>query len=281
MSVSMSSVWDRTTAFLAENLSSVATIAAVAIFLPSAISGSLAPLKAAGPGWSLALGALSLAFGLVALWAQLAIAAMAIDPATRADGGRGLATQRLPRMILVMLVILAVAVVLSLPIIIALQIGGVDIRSMGQPEMRANLTPGLALFLTLYLLVMVPVVMFLVARFCILTTAIVVAEGQGVAALGRSYRVTSGLSWKLIGVILLYGIVMMVCSMAATTVFGALFSFLFQSVEPVSTATVLTAIVEAAVGAVFSVIGTVFPAKLYKTLSEREGAVAAAPPASA
>lgn len=271
MKISMSTIWDRTSEFLGDNLGAVVGIAGVAILIPTVISESLAPLKdTAGPGLKLGLGLLSLAFGLLSLWAQLALTALAIDPATGAAGARARAIARLGPMILVAIVLLLAALLLISPILVLLIANGVDPSQFGQPGAQTGLGVGATGFLVLYLLfVVVPVLIFVGARL-LLTTAVVVGEGLTLAALGRSWRLTRVLTWRIIGVLLLYIIVMSVAMMAAVAVFGAIFNFLLPADGPVGVAGVLTALVSALVATIFSVIGAVFPAKLYLAARMRE-----------
>lgn len=276
MTVSMSAVWDRTSEFLSDNLAAVAGIAALTIFVPTAVIETLAPMKEPGAaGVMLGLAALSLVLGIVSLWGQLAIMALALDPAAAAGAGRARATRRLGPMILVALAILAVLFVLALPILGTLIASNVDLMRFGQAGAQVDLSPGAGAFVALYfLLVFVPFFLFLLARLAVLSAPVVMSEHQALGALGRAFRLSRGLTWRIIGVLLLYLIVTFVAALAAKTVFGSLFALLVKSNSPISTATVLTALVSALVTTIFSVIGTVFPAKLYLAVRDREGKAA-------
>lgn len=276
MTVSMSAVWDRTTEFLGDRAGAVAGIAAVAIFIPNAVTETLAPLKtSAGPGLKLGLGLLAVVFTIVSLWGQLAIIALALDRAGGAAEARAHAARRLGPMILVGLAMLVVAVLLVLPVFGTLMANGVDLSRFGQPGAQQTLTPGGSAFIALYLLILLPIALWLLARFVVLSAAVVVAENETLGALGRAFRLTRRLAWKIIGVLVLYGVVMFVAGLAAVTVFGALFSFLLGGDGAITLAGGLTAVVKASVTAIFSAIATVFTAKLYVAARDREGAATA------
>lgn len=275
MKVSMSTVWDRTSEFLSEHFAKVAGVAALTVFVPTVITEVLAPLgTSGGMNIKLGLGILSLVLGIVTLWGQLTIVAMALDGTDPAQS-RARATRWLPAAILVIVAILLAAFVLVLPIIFTLYANGIDPTQLNQTGALQTITPGASGFIALYVLILIPLSFWLVARFAILTTPVVVAEDKSLGAFGRAFRLSRGLTWRIIGVILLYAIVMGIASLAAGTVLGSLFAFLFQSTSPISTATVLTALVTALVATIFTVIGTVYPAKLYLAARAREDAATA------
>lgn len=272
MTVSMSAVWDRTSEFLGDHMAAVAGIATIAIFVPNVITETLAPLKDSGGGAKLGLALLSLAFAILSLWGQLAIAALAIDPTAGPASARARAGRRLGPMILVALALVAVAVALALPVLAVLVANGVDLARLGQPGAQQSLTPGAGGFIALYCLILIPVALWLLARFAILSVAVVAAEDRTLGALGRAYRLTKGLTWRIIGVFVLYCIVMAVAGLAVVTVAGALFSLLpGAGAGQITIATVLGALVTALLTTIFSVIGTAYPAKLYLAARDREG----------
>lgn len=270
MKVSMSAVWDRTTEFLSDNMTAVAGVAALAIFAPAAVKGALDPLKAGGPGAVWGLTALAIVCGVISLWGQLTVTAMALDSSPDTAAARARATRRLPAAIAVLLAVFAVAVVLVLPVIGTLYASGVDLVRLGQPGAQETMATAAGGFIALYGLLLLPVTIWLLARFVTLATPVVIAENQALGALGRSFRLSRGLTWRIIGVVLLYAIVMWVATLAAVTVFGSLFTLLFKPEGGITIASVLTALVAALVSTVFSVLGTVFPAKLYLAVRDRE-----------
>lgn len=272
--VSMSVVWDRTAEFLNDHFGAVAGIAALAIFVPGAIGEILTPLGAdAGQGLKVGLGLLALVFLVLSFWGQLAITALALDPAAGQAWGR--ATRRLGALILVMLALGLIAAVLTVPIFVLMAINGVDLTRMQEVGAMAAMTPGAAGTIGLYALIAVPFTLWLMARIAVLPIAVVVAEHLSLGALRRSFRLTRGLALKIIGVLLLYGVVMWVATLAVETVVGSILRLVLGGDGPITAASVITAVTVALVSTIFSVIGTVFPAKLYLAAMAREAATPA------
>ena len=271
MTVSMSAVWDRTSEFLGDHRNAVAGIAGLAIFAPSVVTEMLSPTAAtAGAGLRLGLGLVSLVAGIVTLWGQMAIIAMAIGVAPDAAAARSLAGRRLGPMILVVIAMMAVMLLLTLPIVVTLVADGVDLTRLNQSDAMASFSPAAAGFVGLYSLVLVPLCLWLVARYAMLATPVVLAENQALGALGRAFRLSRGLVWKIIGVLVLYIVVASVAWMAAVTVFGALFSFLLGGDGAFSLGAILVALVSALVSTVFTVIAAAFAGKLYRAVRDRE-----------
>jgi len=130
---------------------------------------------------------------------------------------------------------------------------------------QINLPPGVGQTVAALFLVELAVVLFVLARLLPLT-GVIVAERRGLGAYARAFRLTRGMTWKLLGVILLYAVVAWVSSLAATTVFGSILRLVAPGEGSVTVAGVLTAIAAAAVQAVFTVLAAAFCAKLYVAL---------------
>jgi len=272
--VSMGTVWDRTAEFLSDNLGTVLPIALGAMFVPAAVSGSLSGLQqGAAPGLALGLGLTSLLLAIVSFWGQLAITALALDPAI----GRGavqVATRRLPAGLLLMLMIIPLSAVLIVPIaviLVALQIYPV----LGTPNAFASLPVEAQGAISLYMLLLLPVLVWLFARLVVLVP-VVVGEKAVFGAIPRSWSLTRGSALRIIGVLILYAVVAMVAYLAATTAFGAVITLIAgRGEDGLSLATVLTVIVGGAVSTAFTVLGTAFTAKLYLALRADKEAVPA------
>ena len=107
--VSMGSVWDRTAEFLSDNLGALLPIALLAIFVPTTISANLSGLQpTASPAAASWLGFGVFLLALVSFWGQLAVTALAIDPALGREATK-VATRRFPAALLVAIVMLVAA----------------------------------------------------------------------------------------------------------------------------------------------------------------------------
>lgn len=273
--VTMSAVWDRTTEFLSDNIGAVAAIAGLTLFIPEAIEGIVGPLGAgAGPGGRLGFGILSLLLSLTGLFGQTALIALALDPALGRDGAFARGLQRLGAMIGVSLLILAIVLLVCLPPLFLFALDGIDVTAM-QEGVAPNLSPGNALAITLYLIVLLPVLFWLGARLTPLA-GVIVGERRGAGAIRRAFALSRGLALKLVGVIILYLVVAGVAMLAAKTVVGSAARLAFGDRGTLDTATVITAIAAAVATAALTTIGTAFVAKLYLACASRAGVAPAA-----
>lgn len=267
--ISMGSIWDRTAEFLSDQLGTIVPIALLAIFVPAVISGNFAELQrgaASGLATGLALGSFLLA--IVSFWGQLAITALALDPG-HGRAATGVATRRLPAALLVTLVLAVAALASLIPMGVILAASGVDLASVA-PGSMPQVPPAGATGVIVYVLILLPVMLWLVARLAVTLPAIV-GEGRALGAVARSWRLTRGVALKIAGVIILYAVVAIVANLAATTAFGAVMYLVAGPGEGgLSLATVLTSIVGGAVTTAFTVLGTAFTAKLFVALLLRE-----------
>lgn len=261
--VKMGDVWDRTAEFLGDHLGRILPIALLAIVLPNAVTGALQPLQAtSGLGLRSLIAILSIGFAVLQLWAQLAITGLVIDPASRGRASQGATARVLPAVCLYLLVV-AILLVLALPIGVMMVVGGVDVAAllMGKPNPVA-ISPAIGGGIAIYSIVLAIAVLFIGARLIPLLP-VVAFEKRGFGAIGRSFALTRGLTWKLVGVIILYAVVTIVATLAAQTVFGSLLALIAGGPGPVTLASAVTALIVATVAAGFTVLATVFVAKLY------------------
>lgn len=263
---SMGTVWDRTAEFLSDNLGSVLPIALGAIFVPAAISGSLTELQqGAAPGLAMVLGLASLLLAIVTFWGQLGITALALDPAV-GRGAAGVATRRLPAALLVTVVLFLALLLLALPIGVILALSGTDLSGLAAGA-KPEIPPAAGLWVSLYVLVLLPVLLWLSARVVVLLVPVILGEKAMFEAVPRSWALTRGAAFKIVGVLILYGVVATVAYLAATTAFGTIIKLIAgRGEDGLSLATVLTVIVGGAVSTAFTVLYAAFTAKLYLAL---------------
>lgn len=278
MVTTMSTVWDRTAEFVSDNLAALAPLVLFGIFVPLTLIGSLMPLMGSGgqPA-DLALGLVVFALSLVSSWAGVAITALVFDPAAGRSGAVRVANQRLLPVVGVGLVTLLIVLVLAAPVVIAFALSGVDMAALaaGKPPSEPT-NPGALTFGSFYALFLCLVLFWGYARFIVLTTPILVTERRGLGVYARSFVLTRGIGWKVMGVVLLYACVSWVASAATKLVFGTVFGLLIGGEGALSVATVLTHIAVAAVSTIFSLLAVAFIAKLYLAARDAREAIAEA-----
>lgn len=257
--VSMGQVWDRTTDVLRGRAGILLPIAALSIFLPAVVNAALSnfvPVTSAATGLLSVL--VSLAVVAATIWGTLAIVAVATDPATtRADAG----AQATGRLLPAVGIFVALGIVLSLaflPIVVALLRAGVDFT---RPNPTISLARGTAGFISLYTLVLTAFGFWLSARLMLLNP-VIVNERAGLRSVTRSIELTRGLTWRMIGLLILFAVVVLVPTLAVQWVV-----FVVARLPLGESGIPLARFLGSAAGAVvttgFSVVAAVFQAQLY------------------
>lgn len=264
--VSIGTVWDRTVEFVQEHQRQLAPVVLLTLFAPTVFTVTLEKLRAtAGTQLGLGLSLLGLLLMLVSLWGQLFLTGYAIErDGSSAASSR--ATRRfLPVVGISLLLLIGMGALLAPAGVIAIA-SGLDVQGMAagrQPSMESMGSFGL---IGLYMLVFGLIVLWLAARLLVLTP-VVLTERRGLGAIARAFRLTRGLTLKLIGLIILYAIVSTVAVSAARFVFGAILSLVAGGTSTITVADVLTAVAVAAVSAVLSLLSAVFVGKLYVAIT--------------
>ncbi len=267
--VNMGTVWDRTSDFVVDNLSRILPVALIAFFIPFSIIGNLSPLlDEAEPGLSLVLLLGMLALSVFAQWGALALTALVLD--RHRDASRT-ALRRLGPALLVWLLLFVLLLVLASPLAIGFTLAGVDLTGSRPMPDKLSIGAGLGWALALYTFALAGVSIWLTARFALINAAIV-GEHLGVGAIGRSFHLTAGLAWRLVGVGILYAVVSNVAELAAQTVFGSVLALIITEAGPFSLASILTSIAVAAVQTGFCVLAPLFTANLYLARVPAHGA---------
>lgn len=274
--VDISAVWDRATEFLGDNLATLIPVAVPWIYLPLVVQSALAPLAKTPGSLATGLQVATFALTLVGIWGQLQVLALAIDPARGAGGARAQATAGIAPVLVVTLVLGIGAILLVTPIGIALGMAGVDFQAiMRASETGATIppptgmTPAIAIFMLAYAVALLVALLWLAVRL-LLVNAVLLAEGGWFAALGRSFALTRGRVLALVGVLLLFAIVSFVATLAAQTVFGAIFALILGGEGPLTLASVLTASLVAIVSTAFTLLSAAFIGKYYVAARAQE-----------
>jgi hypothetical protein len=148
---------------------------------------------------------------------------------------------------------------------------GVDLSQMraGSALRPFAAAPGVGLWLGLTLTAVMIGFLLLIVRLAPLS-GLILSERRGAGAIPRAFRLTRGLTWKLVGVVILYAIVSIVAQWAAQGVFGSVLALIAGGEGPVTLAGVLTGAIVAAVQTAFTVLAAAFTAKLYLACVARE-----------
>lgn len=267
--VKMGAVWDRTSDFVADNLSRILSIALIAFFIPFSIVGNLSPLldqPDAALRW--VLGLVMVAFGVISIWGALALTALVLNP--RGEAGR-IGLRRLGPALLVWIALFLLLVLLAAPIAWFMTIATVGSSSPSSVPVDISIHIGAGWALLLYGVALAAFTFWFTARVALIN-AVIVDQRVGLSAIAGSFRLTGGLTWRLIGVGILYIVVSNVAALAAQTVIGSVLALIMGDAGPFSLASILTSIAVAAVQTGFCVLAALFTANLYLARVPAHGA---------
>jgi hypothetical protein len=271
--VNMGNVWDRTTEFLSANVGAWLPIALITMLLPNAVNTLIG--GAAATINPLVVQGYALVCALIALWGQLAVAALALGPDGERSRAMAAATGSFGRAVAAMLILLVGIAVLALPIVGVFVASGIDLAALRGGIAQADMSRGTALFVSLYGLLIGLVIVFVTIRLALLYP-VIVAEGGVIAAIRRAWTLSRGIVWKMIGVWLLFVIVYLVAAAAITSGVGVVIGLFADMQNPFSVGRIIVAILSGAVTTAFTLIVAAFSAKLYRAaIAAREGVAAA------
>lgn len=271
--VTIERVWDRTTEVLSGRSGVIASVAFLTLVLPPIVNGALVLLAPQPPAAQLLTFVVGIASAVLSIWGSLAILALATHPSTDRSSAYRQATARLLPTIGVSLEIGIIALLLMAPMVIALTATGFDFAAASDaanantPQSMPSLAPGVAIFIVLYGLALVILAFWASARL-MLVTAVVLNERLGLGAIRRAIALSRGLTWRLVGVLLLFAIVFGVAKFAAQAVVGLVFRLILGG-EQVATALFLAGIAGAFVSAALMALAYVFTAQLYVATREK------------
>lgn len=266
--VSVGTVWDRTVDFVRDHLGAAMPVLLVTQFAAPAISGSLNGVRAdASGGVAAGLGLLALATVVISLWGALYLIGFAAQPSGREDRHAAfrIANSRFLPLIGITVAIIVLLSILALPGVLLAAASGFDFRAIAtgtslDPAEFSKLGTAVLYFLALGLFVL-----WGSARLLPIN-AVVAMERNGLGAIPRAFALTRGMTWKLIGLILLYAIVAGIAISAARFVVGGVFALLTGNDGGLSIAAVAEAAAVAAVSAVLALYQSAFIGKLYRAI---------------
>ena len=278
--VRIGTVWDRTVEVLQGRGGLLFMLALAFMVVPSLIGSAIALFGGSAPGMPVDAGlrtvatVVNIASTLLLLSGLLAVTAVASDP--RVDGRDAISTGliRLGPTVGLLLLVMIVAALALVPLAwLTFAAGATYDATTGRINVSRASGGGIALAGSLSLLVFFAG-LWLSAKLVPLF-AVVVNERLGLRAFRRSFALTRGAAMRLMGVLILYGIVLVVVMAAATTVVGVVARLLLGGDAPASVAFVV-AVVSTVVTALASVVQIVFYAQYYVAARDAEGVAARA-----
>jgi hypothetical protein len=253
--LSITTAWNETSAFVARDGGTLFVVAFAFLALPSvAFQFFVQPGPAPDPatvGFAL-VGVLVVVF--LSLWGSLTLSLLALSLERVVGAALRRALGRLPALLGTMLILILGLLVLLLPVILLIA-----------PHLR-DPSPLLALPLLLIVIAMVALWVRL-----ILMTPVAAAEPVGpVRILARSWELTRGRFWKLLGFVLLLLLVFTVISMVVGVVGGLIAYAIAGLPKPGSAAMLIVQLLSGLINAAWGMILAVFLARIYAQLAGDE-----------
>jgi hypothetical protein len=287
--LSISRAWEEGAAFAAREFRLLFPIAFLFIALPPVLTGLLVPARTSaeleqmvagsqGEGiWLYILLGLSVTIVEIVLstLGGLAITCLALRPGTSVGESFSLAGRRLlPTLGAILIISIAAgAVLLFFSLFFGASLLGILFQS-GAPGSNAGATAaGLIGGALLFMLLIMVIGVSLGAKLLPMTAVSVAEEKGPVGIISRSWQLTTGHFWKLVGTLLLIGLVYMIAAGTILLILGFFVLALIGNPEVSQTAAFVVSLLTAVLTAVVSPFLLSFTARIYAQLSGRVGEV--------
>ena len=262
--LSISRAWDETREIFRRDGKLITAVALALIVLPQAVAGLIAP-QSSGAAVRPSGGAqlMMLIVFLISFWGQLAVIRLALGPSTTVGDAMQHGLRRFPATFgAFVLMIIGIAVVM-IPVLAAFTVAlGVNPESLQQGQTTGPI--GLVILLLVLLILAISI------RF-VLVTPVGAAENSGpIAILKRSWQLSAGNYWRLLGFVVLLLIAALALIVAASVVGGLLARLVSSTVEPFSISALIIASASAAAQGVYSVLAAVMMTRIYAQLAGRD-----------
>ena len=253
--LSIGTAWTEAAAFVRIERRLLAPVVLGLVMVPAVIASMVQPDASAGArpeagGWMI----LTLLMLLAMVIGQLAIALLATGWRGSVGAAIGRSAKRLPTL---MLAGLAVMIPIFIFMTMIMMLSGVKAGANGQLTQSSSGPASSLLFLLLF-----AAVLYLVVRLLPLVPIVANGDDGPIAALKRSFAMTKGSFWKLLGFLLLLAIAFAVAGLAISAVVGTFVTLALGRPEPWSVSLLLIALVGGLIQAAFITIYSAMLARI-------------------
>lgn len=258
--LSISRAWEESKDIFGRDGRLLVAVALALVVLPMVVVGLAVPSDPEQAG--VAGGLLQILVALIAMIGQLALIRLAVGPATSVGAAISHGVRRFPALLGAMLLLLLMIVIVLIPVTLVLAaMGAVDVEN----PTRALTGAAVGVMLLLLVAALAVSVKFL------LTAPVASAEAAGpIAILKRSWTLTNGHYWKLLGFLLLLLIVAIILTAAAGAIGGILGVLISPGLESFSIGSLVLALFTGTAQGAFTILSAVMMARIYIQLSGRE-----------
>jgi hypothetical protein len=262
--LSISKAWEESKAIAVRDGRLIAAVALALVLLPEALLGVIAPPPALSgeeaPSWAAGLSLLVAVIGIVG---QIAIIKLALGPATSVGESIMHGFKRvLSAFAALCLFVLPLAAILVALLISVGGSGAVESLGRGAPQ------PGVAGVILLFVAVVIAVSI----RFQMVVPVAAAETSNPVQILKRSWDLTRGNYWRLLGFLLVALVFAVIVLLFAQLVGGILGRIVFGDTKPFTIGALVVALISAAAQAAFTCLFAVMVARIYVQLAGRGSA---------
>jgi hypothetical protein len=258
--LSISSAWNETAAFLARETRLVAPIALLLMAIPAIAALLVLPPDNASQnvaGLILSL-VVTIASAIAGLIGVIAITHLALRPGSSVREALGVGVRRFFPLLISSLLIGLVFFILAFFVTFLFARGAIERGALSPAEMMTSLAPVAAVLLVLGVALWV--------RFMFMTPVATAEPAGPIVIIRRSFELSRGNYWRLLGMILLLLVVAMVTLIAVSLVLGISLTLLFGPPVPGNATWLIDGIVSALFQTVLTVILAVLVARIYAQL---------------
>ncbi len=261
--LSISRAWDDTRDIVKRDGRLLAVIVAALILLPTALANLVNPsVPGAVVEPRVTHSMLELLLALIMQAGTLAVTAVALKPGTSV--GEAISTglrKLLPALGALLLFVLPILFVLG-------TIVGVSIGADGAADLEARLAAGDVPGAVVWsILIGAFLLIFLTIRFMLVGPVAVAESNNPVAILKRSWALTGGHFWRLLGYIVVLGLAAGLAMLAISLVFGGIIIAALGDPEPMSVSALLVGLGMGLANAAFVLLFALMSARIYAQLA--------------
>lgn len=265
--LSISRAWEESRAIFTRDGGLLTAVALAMLVLPETVAGLIRPPV----GGTVSYGAriITIVAGCIGLAGQLAIVRLAIGPSTTVGQAIQHGIRRfLPTFAAVLMLVLAFALI-AIPLLLLL----IWLRVVGMPVEGQQPPPSFALFS----FVMAIAALLLSIKFSMIVPVSVAEQPGPLTIVKRSWNVTSGHYWRLLGFMILIVVAAIIVLLAAQ--FAGLFAarLLAGSITPLSVAALVLSLFQAVASAAMTILFALMLARIYLQLAGRSEVHASVP----
>lgn len=257
--LSISEAWEETRVLLKRDGRLLSIVALALIAVPTAIMGAVSPRGLAEGSHSIGGDLVALIGSLLAVAGQLALIRLALTPGQTVGSAIVHGIRRTPVFLLALILVVIGLFIAAVPFGAILAVAGVPLSKTAE----ASYNPLTLVAVLLY----IALIIFIGVRL-IMAAPVASAEPVGIiGVLRRTWQLTSGHWWRLLGFLIMFFFGMLIVLLAVTALTGVVAEMAFGTPDPLSASALVIALVQGVLNAVVTLVFVLMSARLYAQLA--------------